>query len=64
MFKTSSQKINEIDHITTEALLQSNRRGVLAMNGDNGYPYAIPINYFYDCDKKKIYFMELKLVIR
>ena len=50
MFKPIRKKINEIDHITTEALLQSNRRGVLAMNGDNGYPYAIPINYFYDCD--------------
>lgn len=37
MFKPIRKKINEIDHITTEALLQSNRRGVLAMNGDNGY---------------------------
>ena len=56
MFKPIRKKINEIDRNATEALLQSNRRGILAMNGDNGYPYAIPINYFYDCDKKKIYF--------
>ena len=56
MFKPVRKKINEIDHSAAEALLQSNRRGILAMNGDNGYPYAIPINYFYDCDKKKIYF--------
>lgn len=56
MFKSIRKKINEIDHSAAEALLQSNRRGILAMNGDNGYPYAIPINYFYDCDKKKIYF--------
>jgi len=56
MFKPIRIKINEIDRAATEALLQSNRRGVLAMNGDNEYPYAIPINYFYDCDKKKIYF--------
>lgn len=56
MFKPIRKKINEIDHSSAEALLQSNRRGILAMNGDNGYPYAIPINYFYDCDKKKIYF--------
>ena len=56
MFKPIRKKINEIDRAATEALLQSNRRGILAMNGDNGYPYAIPINYFYDCDKKKIYF--------
>ena len=56
MFKPIRIKINEIDRAATEALLQSNRRGVLAMNGDNEYPYAIPINYFYDCHKKKIYF--------
>ena len=56
MFKPIRKKINEIDCAATESLLQSNRRGILAMNGDNGYPYAIPINYFYDCDKKKIYF--------
>ena len=55
MFKPIRKKINEIDRTATEALLTANRRGILAMNGDNGYPYAIPINYFYDCDKKKIY---------
>ena len=48
MFKPIRKKINEIDRSATEALLMSNRRGILAMNGDNGYPYAIPINYFYD----------------
>ncbi len=56
MFKPIRIKINEIDHSAAEALLQSNRRGIIAMNGVEGYPYAIPINYFYDCDNKKIYF--------
>ena len=56
MFKPIRKKINEIDHSAAETLLESNRRGILAMNGDNGYPYAIPINYFYDCVEQKIYF--------
>lgn len=56
MFKPIRKKINEIDRNAAEALLQSNRRGIIAMNGDNGYPYAIPINYFYDCVGQKIYF--------
>ena len=56
MFKSIRKKINEIDHSSAEALLQSNRRGILAMNGDNGYPYAIPINYFYDRVEQKIFF--------
>ena len=56
MFKPIRKKINEIDRTATEALLTSNRRGILAMNGVNGYPYAIPINYFYDNEIQKIYF--------
>ena len=56
MFKPIRKKINEIDRNATEALLTSNRRGILAMNGVNGYPYAIPINYFYDNETQKIYF--------
>ena len=56
MFKPIRKKINKIDRAATEALLTSNRRGVLAMNGDNGYPYAIPINYFYDNETQRIYF--------
>ena len=45
MFKPVRKKINEIDHSAAEALLQSNRRGIIAMNGDEGYPYAIPVSY-------------------
>ena len=56
MFKPIRKKINEIDRAAAGALLKSNRRGILAMNGDNGYPYAILINYFYDCVGQKIYF--------
>ena len=56
MFKPIRKKINEIDRTATEALLTSNRRGILALNGVNGYPYAIPINYFYDNETQKIYF--------
>lgn len=26
------------------------------MNGDEGYPYAIPINYIYDRETQKVYF--------
>ena len=61
MFKPVRKKINEIDHSAAEALLQSNRRGIIAMNGDEGYPYAIPINYFYDCAGQKIYFHGAKV---
>lgn len=29
---------------------------MLAVNGDDGYPFAIPVNYFYDQEQDKIYF--------
>ena len=56
MFRTIRKKKNEISIDTAKTLLRSSRRGVLAVNGDNGYPYAIPINYVYDDDAQKIYF--------
>ncbi len=56
MFKPIRKKINEIDRNAAETLLESNRRGILAINGDDGYPYAIPINYYYDRAAQKIYF--------
>ena len=45
--------------ITDEAarlLLKNEKRGVFAVNGDNGYPYAVPIDYYYAEDEGKIYF--------
>ncbi len=56
MFRTIRKKKNEIDITSAKALLLSSRRGVLALNGDDGYPYTIPINYYYDKDTEKIYF--------
>ena len=40
----------------TIRLLQESKRGVLAVTGDDDYPYAVPINYYYDAAAGKIYF--------
>lgn len=56
MFRAIRKKKNALNLEATHALLLSSRRGTLAVNGDNGYPYAIPINYVYDKDAQKIYF--------
>lgn len=37
-------------------LLAEGRRAVLAVNGDDGYPFAFPIDYRFDADANKIYF--------
>lgn len=37
-------------------VLKTENRGVLSVNGDDGYPYGMPINHFYDERNGKIYF--------
>ena len=56
MFREMRRKKNDISIDMAKQLLASSRRGVLAMNGDDGYPYAIPVNYLYDDEAQRIYF--------
>lgn len=56
MFRPIRKTKNEISTEAAEQLLLENRRGVLAVNGTEGYPYAIPINYYFDKEARKIYF--------
>ena len=37
-------------------VLTEEKRGVLSMLGDNGYPYGIPMNHWYDPEGGKLYF--------
>ena len=56
MFRPMRRKKKEICSEDVRALLRTARRGVLAVNGDDGYPYAVPINFLYDEDSGRIYF--------
>lgn len=56
MFRPIRKKKNEIGRETAEQLLKTSRRAVLAVNGDDGYPYAVPINYIYLEEEQKIFF--------
>ena len=38
------------------AILERELRGVLAVQGDDGYPYALPINHYYCPEDGHIYF--------
>lgn len=37
-------------------VLKEEPRGIMAFHGENGYPYAIPLNQFYDEETGKLYF--------
>ena len=56
MFRPVRKKANEISVEEAKKLLRESRRGVLAVNGDDGYPYAVPINYLYDEETQVIIF--------
>lgn len=56
MFRSMRRKVREISIEAAKDLLRNSRRGVLAVNGDNGYPYALPLNYIYDEDSNAIIF--------
>ena len=56
MFRPMRRSGRAISDEAARQLLRQCRRGVLAVNGDDGYPFAIPVNYFYDEGRNKIYF--------
>lgn len=56
MFRPIRRKEKEISTDDALKVLKETRIGILGLNGDEGYPYAIPVNYYYDEDDKKIYF--------
>lgn len=37
-------------------ILREERRGVLSLAGENGYPYGIPLNHWYNPEDGKLYF--------
>lgn len=55
-FRPNRRKNKEISLDAAKQLLKDSRRGVIAVNGDDGYPYAVPINYMYVEEENKIYF--------
>ena len=61
MFRPIQKKKNEISTEAAQQLLLESRRGILAVNGTEGYPYAIPINYYFDKEARKIYFHGAKV---
>ena len=56
--KRIKQKLN-IDECID--ILVNHKRGVLSVNGDDGYPYCFPMNYYYNEIDNAIYFHSGKI---
>ena len=56
MFREMRRFKQQLSEEECRHILKTEKRGVLAVNGDGGYPYTIPINYIYEEESGKIYF--------
>ena len=48
MFREMRRKAQQLPHQEAERILVEGTSGVLALLGDDGYPYAVPMSYVYN----------------
>lgn len=56
MFRELVRKNKRISDAECIELLTKETRGILSVNGDDGYPYGMPMNHFYNSEDGCIYF--------
>ena len=56
MFRELARKKQELPQEVCIDILRTEKRGVLAVNGEGGYPYAAPMNHFYCEEDGCVYF--------
>ncbi len=56
MFRELRRKKQLLPEADTIEILKSGTAGVLAVSGDNGYPYAVPLSYVYKDGKLYFHF--------
>lgn len=56
MFRELTKKDKALPHETCIQFLQQELRGVLSLIGDDGYPYGVPMDHWYNEDDGCLYF--------
>ena len=56
MFRELTRIKQKLSREESTSILQQQPRGVLSLLGDNGYPYGVPIDHWYNEADGKIYF--------
>lgn len=56
MFREVARKKQSLEMSQIVAILKKEKRGILSVHGDNGYPYGLPINFWYNEENGCIYF--------
>ena len=55
MFREMRRKRQQVSEEECIRILTQEKRGALAVHGDDGYPYVIPVNFYYDELSKTLY---------
>ncbi len=55
MFREMRKTKQRLSLEECEKVLIKQPRGVLSINGENGYPYGVPINFYYDRESKRLF---------
>ena len=56
MFREMTRKKQSLEMEQIVQILKNEKRGVLSVCGENGYPYGLPINYWYNEENGYLYF--------
>ena len=56
MFREMRRSRQSLTDQESIILLEEGSSGVLAVAGDDGYPYAVPLSYVYDSGSRAVYF--------
>lgn len=51
MKREMNKKNRKMEQNEAEEIFAKGNYGILAVNGDDGYPYAVPVNYVYENNK-------------
>lgn len=60
MFREIRRIKNKISDDECKSVLKTSMRAALSVNGDDGYPFTFPINYYYSEEENRIYFHSAK----
>ena len=56
MFRELARKKQKLSMQECIRILQTEKRGVLSVHGEHGYPYGMPMNHWYNAEDGKLYF--------
>lgn len=55
MFREMRRRKQSLDADEIAQILATQKRGVLSVHGEDGYPYGLPVNFLYDEAEGRIY---------